>query len=143
LPDKSWEQRLRAAGYRLTPARRVVVAILQQANAPLSAAEVWRLGRDRHSGLGRATVYRNLTLFVRLGLARALPAPGGMRYRYPLGCMHRLVCRGCGAELPLSGCPAEVLAQELAQRYGYLVEGHLLEFYGLCPDCQRRTSLAV
>jgi len=133
-----FETRLREAGYRLTPARRAVFAVLRQANAPLSAAEVWRLGSARHSGLGRATVYRTLLLLVRLGLARALPAPGGVRYRCSEGGTHRLVCRGCGAELPLSGCPAGALAQELSEKYGYLVEGHLLEFYGLCPDCQRR-----
>lgn len=133
-----FETRLREAGYRLTPARRAVFAVLQQASTPLSAAEVWRLGRARHAGLGRATVYRTLPLLVRLGLARALLAPGGVRYQCSEGGTHRLVCRGCGAELPLSGCPAGALAQELSEKYGYLVEGHLLEFYGLCPDCQRR-----
>ncbi|MBC7099649.1 transcriptional repressor [Candidatus Bipolaricaulota bacterium] len=134
----AFEDRLRGAGYRLTPARKAVLAVLCQADAPLSALEVWELGRARHSGLGRATVYRTLLLLVRLGLVRALPAPGGVRYRWLEEAAHRLVCRGCGEELPLSFCPADTLAREISERYGYLVEGHLLEFYGLCPDCQRR-----
>jgi Fur family peroxide stress response transcriptional regulator len=28
------------------------------------------------------------------------------------------------------------LIQEMAQRSGYQLVGHRLNFYGLCPDCQ-------
>ena len=131
------ERQLRAAGFRVTPARRAVAAALASAGRPLSPAEVLALARRERPGLGRATVYRTLGLLVRLGLVLPRPAPGGIRYSLASAGMHRLVCRGCGVEFPLSECPAEGLAEELARRHGFLVEGHLLEFYGLCPDCQR------
>jgi len=137
LSDVSWEQRLREAGYRLTPARRAVLALLSRAEGPLPPGEVLRRARALCPGLGRATVYRTLSLLVRLGLARAVPGPGGLHYVRAEEGVHRLVCQGCGAELVLELCLAGGLAEELARRYGFSIRGHVLEFYGLCPDCQK------
>jgi len=128
---------LRAAGFRVTPARRAIAAALLGVGRPLSPAEVLALARRERPGLGRATVYRTLALLVQLGLVVPRPAPGGIRYSLVSKGMHRLVCRSCGVELLLTECPAGSLAGELARRYGFQVDGHLLEFYGLCPDCQR------
>ena len=134
------ERQLRRAGFRVTRARRVVAAALATAGRPLSPAEVLAAARRGHPGLGRATVYRTLNLLVRVGLVVPRPGPGGVRYSLASEGMHRLVCRNCGAERLLADCPAGGLAEELARRYGFQVEGHLLEFYGLCPDCRRRAK---
>ncbi len=140
MDARQLEEKLRAAGYRLTPARRAVIQALGEAGRELAPREVLAAARARCPGLGRATVYRTLRLLAQLGLALPLPAPGGIRYRLLAGDLHRLVCRGCGAQLPLDLCPARGLTARLAERSGYLIAGHVLEFYGLCPDCQRRLS---
>jgi len=136
------EERLRSAGYRLTPARQAVIRALGEAGRELAPGEVLTAARAACPGLGRATVYRALKLLVQLGLALPVPASGGIRYRLLVGDVHRLVCRGCGAQLPLDLCLAQGLAAQLAQESGYLIAGHVLEFYGLCPDCQRRLDHA-
>ena len=118
------EGQLRAAGFRVTPARRAVAAALATAGRPLSPAEVLVLARRERPGLGRATVYRALRLLVQLGVALPVPAPGGVKYRLAAGDVHRLVCRGCGAELALDLCVAPALAAQLAHRSGYLIAGH-------------------
>ncbi|HIE47741.1 TPA: transcriptional repressor [Candidatus Bipolaricaulota bacterium] len=128
------------AGFRLTPGRRAVIHALGTAERELTAGEVLAAARTRCPGLGRATVYRALRLLTRLGLALPVPAPGGIRYRLLTGDVHRLVCRGCGAESPLDLCLAQGMAAQLAERSGYLIAGHVLEFYGLCPDCRRRLN---
>ena len=139
---KSVEERLRAAGYRLTPARRAVIRALAEAGQALAPTEVLTAAREGCPTLGRATVYRALRLLVQLGVALPVPVPGGVKYRLAAGDVHRLVCRGCGAELALDLCVASALAAQLAHRSGYLIAGHVLEFYGLCPECQRRLSHA-
>lgn len=132
------EKGLRAAGFRLTPARRAVIAALEGAEAGMRPGELLSAARASCPGLGRATLYRTLRLLVSLGLAQAVPVPGGVRYRLLAGDVHRLVCRGCGAELPLDTCFVREAIPGLARRSGYRIVGHVLEIYGLCPDCRRR-----
>jgi Fur family ferric uptake transcriptional regulator len=33
-------------------------------------------------------------------------------------------------------CIAQEMGKLLSERFGFHIQGHLLEFYGLCPDCR-------
>ena len=61
---------------------------------------------------------------------------GGHRYiACPAGHTHYLVCRGCGRACPVTDCNLGVLEKLIAAQSGFSVEGHHLEFFGLCPQC--------
>ena len=60
--------RLRDSGLRATAARVAVLRSLEEADGPLSHAEVYALVED--AGFDRATVYRNLIDLTEVGLAR-------------------------------------------------------------------------
>jgi Fur family ferric uptake transcriptional regulator len=56
--------------------------------------------------------------------------------RRPTEHHHHLVCSGCGRVLDFTGCSLADLEQKLSQETNFDINGHLLEFYGLCPDCR-------
>jgi Fur family transcriptional regulator, ferric uptake regulator len=49
---------------------------------------------------------------------------------------HHMVCSGCGVVIDFDQCVAEQMKDDLRTRFGFLVQNHLLEFYGLCTKCQ-------
>ena len=66
--DAEHRETLRGRGLRATGARVRVLRVLLDSDRPLSHAEVCELTDD--GGFDRATVYRNLTDLVDVGLAR-------------------------------------------------------------------------
>ncbi|WP_406811615.1 hypothetical protein, partial [Klebsiella aerogenes] len=47
---------------------------------------------------------------------------------------------GSGHVIDFDQCIADSMEQELEERFGFQIQSHLLEFYGLCADCQERTK---
>jgi Fur family ferric uptake transcriptional regulator len=126
-------QRLEDRGHRVTAPRLAVLAAAADGGDQFSAEEI----AHRLPGVGRATVFRTLRLFVELEvLCRVLLDDGSLRYRWSaLGHHHHLVCSECGAVEDFTGCDVGQMVRELARRTGYTVDGHWLEVYGRCAAC--------
>lgn len=106
---------------------------------PFSAEQVYADVQTDAETIGRATVYRTLDLLLaRSWLARVHRDDG--EHSYVLsdgGHEHHLVCTTCGSVTVFEGCDVEALIGGLAQRLGFLIEGHWLEAFGRCQRCQR------
>jgi Fur family ferric uptake transcriptional regulator len=131
-------QVIRNAGYRLTQPRLAVLEVLAAADGFMDAAAILELGRLIHPQLGRVSVYRTLDLLTKLGLARKVHAADGCHSyaRADRAEGHYLVCKDCGQtnEFPCEGL--DDVINPVAQRYGFLIHGHLLQLEGICPNCQ-------
>ena len=137
------ERALQERGYRLTAARRAILAALADAGGHVTADElaaaVARAPRDRIAPrVGRMTVYRTLDLLGELGLLRPVyQGTGAAHYVLLLdGHHHHLVCSRCRRVIEFDECALAELAETVGRRYGFAVEGHLLEFYGHCSECK-------
>jgi len=89
--------------------------------------------------IGLTTIYRTLRILARLKLVCELHAGDSCR-SYTIsapGHHHHLICSNCGKVVDFPGCELEETQQILAKQAGFRIDGHLLEFIGLCPDCQR------
>lgn len=139
--DRSWGTlvRLRQAGYRLTQPRRAVVRALLEAEDVLRPEEVLARGRAFCPTLGLVTVYRTLALLEGLGIARRVHAEPGC-HGYAVASLshgHHIVCRVCLQVVEFPG--AEDLTRlmgRVSRQTGFVVDDHLLELVGRCPDCQ-------
>ena len=136
------ERALQARGYRLTAARRAILAALTAAGGHVTADElaaaVALAARDGGAPrVGRMTVYRTLDLLGELGLLRPVyQGTGAAHYVLLLnGHHHHLVCSRCRRVIEFDECALAELAETVGRRYGFAVEGHLLEFYGRCSNC--------
>ena len=130
------------AGLRVTEPRRVVGTLIASRPSHFTAADLEGEARRRRVRIGRATVFRALELFTQLGVVERLDLPNG-EHAY-VQCEpahhHHVVCARCGASRDVEGCGMQEVVREVGLRTGYRVEGHRLELYGLCPDCQREVD---
>lgn len=131
-------QKIQAQGYRLTQARQVILQTLLESGAHQTADELALLVNKRASNIGRMTVYRTLELLTELGVVRPIYQGTGAAHYVLLeeGHHHHMVCNACQKVIELEQCWLEGVAEELNGRFGFQIQGHLLEFYGTCADCQ-------
>lgn len=131
-------RQLQSLGHRLTAARQTILETLVASNGHLSADELATAARSREPSLGRMTVYRTLDLLCGLGLIRPV-YQGSAAARYVLlegGHHHHFVCSGCDQVIEFDECVIHDLERLLGGRLELEIQGHLLELYGLCPDCR-------
>ncbi len=134
-----WEEILAREGYRITAARRALIAVLTGTRVPLSPQEIFDQAQVIHSHLGLVTVYRMLDVLESLGLVQRIHCEDECHAYLPAspGHRHMIVCRGCGqaAEFP-GNEDLEAISQLVQQATGYQVEEHWLQLVGLCRNCQ-------
>jgi Fur family ferric uptake transcriptional regulator len=131
---------LKQKGYKLTPQRRAVINAIAKSNTHVTPAELFEKARAEHTGVGLVTVYRTIKLLSDIGLICEMYTDGDSK-SYLLRKLpehhHHLVCSGCGVVVDFSGCDLNDLERQLVDSTGFVMEGHLLEFRGRCPDCQK------
>jgi Fur family transcriptional regulator, ferric uptake regulator len=119
---------------RNTRQRRAIRDAFETSGRPLAAEEVQKLASEGVSGLGIATVYRNIRTLVDEGWLVPVELPGE-NPRYELagkGHHHHFHCRACGKVFELEGCVPTVAA--LAPK-GFQVTDHEVVLYGACVAC--------
>lgn len=130
-------------GLRLTAARRVILDTLIASGGHVTADELTDLVRRRSTTIGRMTVYRTLELLCDLGLLRPVYQGTGAAHYILLrdGHHHHLICSACSRVIEFDECALGDLPARIAARFGFRVEGHLLEVYGVCAECEQRTTI--
>jgi len=131
--------RLRQQGYKLTHARLTVLRVLEQSGGHVTSAELVERVGTADSGIGRASVFRALDLFTRLSLVRPTYIGTSTTPTYvllPDGHHHHIICTRCSTVIEFEDCTLAPLKQALEDRLHVKLNGHLLEFYGLCSACQ-------
>lgn len=126
---------LRKKGQRLTSQKKEVIQVLQK--KPLSVLQILDLVKSKKGIIDKATIYRILTSFVRLGIVKEINL-GGREVRYELSnCKHHhhLVCENCGYIEDIQLCE-DTLLREVEKQSQFKVKEHSLEFFGTCKKCQ-------
>ncbi len=129
---------IKKEGYKLTPARLAVIEILETYPAHLDHNQILQEGKKIYPKLSRATVYRTMDLLVALKLLRPLYINDPtQRFVSAAGGHHHLVCTNCDTTFDFNHCTVDQLAQELTEEFRFQIRNHLLEFQGLCEQCQQ------
>lgn len=130
---------IREHGYKLTPQRHAVLKVIAAAHDHLTPDAIYNEVRQEHPEMGLVTVYRTLDLLNELNLVCRVHSSDGCRsymMRRPTEHHHHLVCSQCGRVVDFTNCSVQDIEKRLAEETGFGIEGHLLEFYGLCPACR-------
>jgi Fe2+ or Zn2+ uptake regulation protein len=125
---------------RLTPARELIIGVLDAADGPLTITEILAAG----DGLAQSSVYRNLVVLEQAGVVhRVVTRDDFARYELAedlTGHHHHLVCSNCGRVEDLPATPAversvAAAIDEAARAAGFRTQHHRLDLVGLCAQC--------
>ena len=134
---------LRHSGYKITPQRRAVLNTIALSHDHLTPTAIYEKVRAEHPDIGLVTVYRTLDILAELGLICEVHAGGNCRsylMRRPAEHHHHLICSECGAVMDFTNCDLSNLEQRIAKQTNFQINGHLLEFTGLCPECSKKVN---
>lgn len=132
--------RLRENRLRVTEPRRAILGLMIGEHGPFSIDEIHR--RLPEGRCDVVTVYRSVAAMEEAGLVRRCEFGDGVsRYEFDPGDHHHhhLICRRCNRVETLDLCVADT-PERLAREKGYTHVSHVMEIFGVCPDCQNESK---
>lgn len=132
--------RMKAAGYKVTPQRCSIADAVLHSGAPCTAGDVLAAVRTAHPEISLDTVYRNLALLRQLGVVARIDGRGrdGDRYEVVRRHHHHITCLRCGRAECVDVCPVDERCLQLMRDKGYDHIEHEVVFFGICAACRRR-----
>lgn len=134
------ERRLRAAGKRITPQRKLVLSILVGADGHLDAHDIYARGRRQDLDLSLSTVYRTLNVLKETGVVRELHLDDE-HHHYELderGGHSHLVCLDCGRVLEFDSSAFAEAAKVAGEVHNFEIASAHVELAGYCANCREQ-----
>lgn len=134
------ERRLRAAGKRVTPQRRLILRILDQTTGHLDANDIHERARRQDARLSLATVYRTLGALREIGVVQELHLDGEHHHYELVGKEEHshLVCLACGRVIEVDSTTFAKTALAVGEAYGFEIASAQMELAGYCADCRQQ-----
>lgn len=130
---------LKQSGVRMTPQRHAILQFLLSTMEHPTADEIYKALEGSFPNMSVATVYNNLRVFKESGLVRELTyGDASSRFDANVSDHYHVICRSCGKITDFEHAALHELEEKAANATGYQIESHRMEFYGLCPQCQKK-----
>lgn len=126
---------------RLTTQRQIILEELCKVTSHPTASEIYDMVRKRLPRIGLGTVYRNLELMAENGVIAKIDVAGNQRRFDGNTAEHyHARCLSCGCvqdiDMPIFAQLAAE-ADNAAQKKGFIIVRHHVEFVGFCADCSQ------
>lgn len=132
--------KVRARDFRLTPQRLAIIRILAASTDHPSVDQVYHEVRAQFPTTSIATVYKTISLLKELNEILELGFPDGSNrydgnkpYPHP-----HAICTKCRKIMDPEISSADELSEEMRKKTGYTISFHRLDFFGICPECQKK-----
>ena len=131
--------KLRDGRQRITPQRMAILKILAKSEEHPSVEEIYKVIVNDFPTTSLATVYKTITLLKELGEVLELEfSQGSNRYDGSKPFPHpHVVCTKCKTIVDPDLESLSAMTTEVSKQTGFRVVNHRLDFYGLCPECQK------
>ena len=134
---------LRTKGFKMTPQRELIFRSFFEFGEHVSVDELYDKVRSLDTSIGYSTVWRNLKLICKVGLAEEVNLGDGItRYDRVTKVPHgHLFCQVCKK---LEEFPVEQMVGLLAQTAhdkSFSAETFKIEVHGVCQACQNKKEL--
>lgn len=131
---------LRERGYRITPQRLAILKILAVSKEHPNVDQIYEQVKVEFPMTSLATVYKTLVVMkelkevLEIGLSDGSNRYDGSKpYPHP-----HLICTKCRKIIDADLESLRDMTQELAQDTGFKIVTHRLDFFGICPECQKK-----
>jgi Fur family ferric uptake transcriptional regulator len=130
---------LRQRGWRVTTARRAVLAALVEAQGHMTADELAEKVQSSHPDVHLSTVYRTLEALEHLGLVDHTHLGHGRAVYHLADDPHQhLVCDACGAVIEVPDDTFTSLAESLQRSHGFTIRPSHFAVLGRCAACNQQ-----
>ncbi|MES2855683.1 MAG: transcriptional repressor [Bdellovibrionota bacterium] len=136
---------IRDLGLKVTTQRLLILDLVRKGPSHFTAQDVYENVSAKNSAIGFATVYRFLRTLSEQGFVTEVRM-GGMPARYEWAAKRHhdhLTCTVCGSINEFENPEIERLQEKVAKEFGFQLTEHILELYGICPDCRRKDSAKI
>ncbi|HAG12005.1 MAG TPA: transcriptional repressor [Desulfotomaculum sp.] len=122
--------------YKTTKQRNKIIQVLQNAEGPLTAEEIYLLVKDELPSIVISTIYRNMEALKNI-IVKTVYNDGKARYALTKEKhTHNLICLKCKKSIAIEECPLEAVEKNLGEQNSFEILEHKLEIYGHCKDCR-------
>ncbi|OJX46133.1 MAG: hypothetical protein BGO78_04420 [Chloroflexi bacterium 44-23] len=139
--QQNWINKLTDQGFRITKPLEIVSGILASSEKILNPTEVYQRARQFYPKIGLVTVYRTLEKLEQVGLIGRVHMPDGCQSFFQAQCGHQhlIICVKCSKAEYFEGDNLNVFFHSIGTQFGYQVQDHWLQLFGLCKQCQAMT----
>ncbi len=132
-------EKLRQRGCRITPQRIAILKVFLNSNEHPSVEQVHEQVLTNFPTTSLATVYKTVSLLKEVGeILEICFADGRKRYDGNKPYPHpHLICTQCKTIRDPDISLLDKITAEVEKKSGYRVMSHQVEFFGICPACQR------
>jgi Fur family peroxide stress response transcriptional regulator len=126
---------------RRSKQREAILDFLRNTSSHPTAYQIYEAVRKEIPNISLGTVYRNLKLLSSEAEILELDLAGSLsRFDGDTRSHYHFRCEGCGRVFDVDE-PVDLERNErVAKKTGFMVSHHILEFRGLCRDCQTFTA---
>jgi Fur family peroxide stress response transcriptional regulator len=131
--------KLREREFRITPQRIAILQAFLNSDEHPSVEQVYEQVRATFPTTSLATVYKTVSLLKEIGEILEISFTSGCNrydgnkpYPHP-----HLICTRCKKIIDPEVSLLDQMTTDLAKKSGYRIESHQVEFFGVCPPCQK------
>jgi Fur family ferric uptake transcriptional regulator len=107
----------------------------------MTVDDLYRVIHRKNPEIGRTTIYRTLKLLCDAQLAEAIELRDGLtrfEHRYKHSHHDHMICIECGTIIEFVSAEIEDLQEEIADAYGFTIDSHRHQIFGVCQKCNQR-----
>jgi Fur family ferric uptake transcriptional regulator len=129
---------LRTKGFKMTPQRELIFRAFFELGDHVTVDELYEKVRKRDRSIGYSTVWRNLKLICKVGLAEEVNVGDGVtRYDRVTNIPHgHMYCEECRKLKEFDVQDIVTLLADMARRSDFAPESFKIEIHGLCSKCR-------
>ena len=132
-------QLCREQGLALTPQRRAILRAVLDLDDHPTADRVHAALSRRRVRVSRATVFRTLESFARVGIITKACHPGSsVRYDPRTDPHHHLICTSCDRVIDISDARLDALPVPDTRPFGFVVSDFKVQLRGTCKECREQ-----
>lgn len=133
---------IRDLGLKVTDQRILILEIVRRGPNHFTAQDVFEAVVAKNPSVGFATVYRFLRTLSEQSFVSEIRL-GGMPARYEWAAKDHhdhLTCSECHRIVEFENHEIERLQEKVAKEFGFVLNDHVLELYGICADCRKAAA---
>lgn len=139
-PESRLNEHIKESGLRPSSQRNAILSIMGNEKKHCTVEELHEIAKQSNSGIGIATIYRNIRLFCEAGIVREIHLINDVtRYEVITDNNHHdhLICVNCGAFVEIASDIIEKEQSRIARNNGFELTNHNLILYGICKECSK------